>query len=229
MKFKSDPVAATLLERPNRFLGVVDLEGARTQCHIPDPGRMRELLYPGAEVYLVESHGEGRKTAYDMVLADHGGTMVSVDSRLPNRLLAEAIEAGSLPEFTGYRVARTEPTFMDSRFDLLLARGRSELVLEAKSCTLVEGGVALFPDAPTLRGARHMRTLVHALRDSEAAAVFVVQRTDARVFRPHREMDPGFRDALVAAASAGVQVYAYRCDVSLEGVRIAGRIPVSLE
>ena len=229
MRFKSDPVAATLLERPNRFLGVVDLEGAWTQCHIPDPGRLRELLYPGAEVYLVESPGGGRKTAYDMVLANHGGTLVSVDSRLPNQLLAEAIEAGSLYEFTGYRVTRTEPTFMDSRFDLLLAHGRSEMVLEAKSCTLVEGGVAMFPDAPTLRGARHMRTLVHALRDMEAAAVFVIQRPDARVFRPHREMDPGFCDALVAAASAGVQVYAYRCDVSLEGVRIAGRIPVSLE
>jgi sugar fermentation stimulation protein A len=229
MRFKSDPIATTLLERPNRFLGVVDLEGVRTLCHIPDPGRLRELLYPGVKVYIVESPGEGRKTAYDMVLADHGGTLVSVDSRLPNRLLAEAMEAGSLPEFTGYRVARTEPAFMDSRFDLLLARGYSELVLEAKSCTLVEGGIALFPDAPTLRGARHMRTLVHALRDMEAAAVFVVQRPDARIFRPHREMDPGFSDALVAAASAGVQVYAYRCDVSLEGVRIAGRIPVSLE
>jgi len=229
MRFEGEPVAATLVSRPNRFRGVVDVGGRRVECFIPNPGRMHELLYPGARVHLIEKSGEGRRTRHDMVLADHRGTLVSVDSRLPNALIAEAVEAEALPEFRGYRVARAEPLFDDSRLDLTLTRAGSVLLLEAKSCTLVEGGVALFPDSPTSRGARHMRTLVKALGCHEAAAVFVVQRSDVRAFAPNWGMDPAFGEALTYAAAAGVRVYAYRCDVSVEGVQIAGRIPMNLE
>jgi sugar fermentation stimulation protein A len=229
MRFKGEPVAATLVSRPNRFLGVVDLGARRVECFIPNPGRMHELLYPGALVRVLEKRGEGRRTRYDMVLADHRGILVSVDSRLPNALIAEAVEAEALPEFRGYRVARAEPVFDDSRLDLMLTRAGSVLLLEAKSCTLVEGGVALFPDSPTSRGTRHMRTLVKALGRHEAAAVFVVQRPDARAFAPNWGMDPAFGEALASAAAAGVRAYAYRCEVSVEGVQIAGRIPMNLE
>ena len=229
MRFKGKPVAATLVSRPNRFLGVADLGGRCVECFIPNPGRMHELLYAGARVRLLEKSGEGRRTRYDMVLAEHNGTLVSVDSRLPNALIAEAVEAGALPEFRGYRVARTEPRFDDSRLDLMLTRGGSVLLLEAKSCTLVEGGVALFPDSPTARGARHMRALVKALGCHEAAAVFVVQRQDARAFAPNWGMDPAFGEELASAIAAGVQAYAYRGEGSAEGVQIAGRIPLNLE
>ena len=229
MRFKGEPVAATLVSRPNRFLGVVDLGGRRVECFIPNPGRMHELLYPGARVHLLEKSGEGRRTRHDMVLADHRGTLVSVDSRLPNALITEAVEAEALQEFRGYRVARAEPVFDDSRLDLMLTSGGSVLLLEAKSCTLVEGGVALFPDSPTSRGTRHMRALVKALGRHEAAAVFVVQRPDVRAFEPNWGMDPAFGEALTSAVAAGVQAYAYRCDVSLEGVNMSGRIPMNLE
>jgi len=228
MRFTSEPLQATFLKRPNRFLGVVMLGGARTTSFIPNPGRMHELMVPGTTVYLVENPGRHRKTGYDMVLVDHGGTLVSIDSRLPNALLAEAIKAGTVKELENLSVARAEPPYLDSRFDLLLSGSGGEMILEAKSCTLVVNGLAMFPDAPTLRGARHMRTLIRALNEFRAAVVFVIQRPDASAWKPHREMDSGFSYALAEAVAAGVEAYAYRCHVTLEGVKLGDRVPISL-
>ena len=228
MRYPSRPVEARLVDRPNRFLGVVEVDGALEECFIPNPGRMHELMVPGARVYLLEKRGEHRKTRYDMVLVDYGGVMVSVDSRLPNTLLAEAVNAGRLNEFRGYTVEKTEPVFHDSRLDLVLSDGRGQVLVETKSCTLVEDGVALFPDAPTERGARHMRTLVKALETGRSAAVFVIQRGDASEFRPNDGTDPEFGEALRRAASMGVETYAYVSDVSLRGVEIREKIPLRL-
>ncbi len=228
MRYPSRLIEAKLLERPNRFLGVVDIDGGEELCFIPNPGRMHELMVPGARVYLLEKRGEHRKTRYDMVLVDYGGVMVGVDSRLPNRLLAEAVNAGRLKEFMGYKVEKTEPVFHDSRLDLVLSDGKGQVMVETKSCTLVEDGVALFPDAPTKRGARHMRTLMKALETGRSAAVFVIQRGDASEFRPNDGTDPEFGEALRWASSMGVETYAYVSDVSPRGVEIRERIPLRL-
>jgi len=228
MRYPSSLIEAKLLERPNRFLGVVDIDGGEELCFIPNPGRMHELMVHGARVYLLEKRGEHRKTRYDLVLVDYGGVMVGVDSRLPNTLLAEAVNAGRLNEFRGYTVERTEPVFHDSRLDLVLSDGQGQVMVETKSCTLVEDGVALFPDAPTERGARHMRTLVKALETGRSAAVFVIQRGDASEFRPNDGTDPEFGEALRFAASMGVETYAYVSDVSLRGVEIRESIPLRL-
>ncbi len=228
MRYPSRLIEAKLQERPNRFLGVVDIDGREELCFIPNPGRMHELMVHGARVYLLEKRGEHRKTRYDMVLVDYGGVMVSVDSRLPNTLLAEAVNAGRLNDFRGYTVEKTEPVFHDSRLDLVLSDGNGQVMVETKSCTLVEDGVALFPDAPTKRGARHMRTLVKALETGRSAAVFVIQRGDASEFRPNDGTDPEFGEALRRAASMGVETYAYVSDVSLRGVEIRERIPLRL-
>lgn len=228
MRYPSRLIEATLHERPNRFLGVVDIDGREELCFIPNPGRMHELMVPNARVYLLEKRGEHRKTRYDMVLVDYGGVMVGVDSRLPNKLLAEAVNAGRLNDFRGYTVEKTEPVFHDSRLDLVLSDGQKRVMVETKSCTLVEDGVALFPDAPTKRGARHMRTLVKALETGRSAAVFVIQRGDASEFRPNDGTDPEFGEALRLAASMGVETYAYVSDVSLRGVEIRKKIPLRL-
>lgn len=228
MNYPSRPVEAKLVDRPNRFLGIVEVKGSAELCFIPNPGRMHELMVPGARVYLLEKDGEHRKTRYDMVLVDHGGVMVSVDSRLPNTLIAEAVNAGRLRDFGGYTVERTEPAFHESRLDLVLSDGRGQMMVETKSCTLVEDGVALFPDAPTKRGARHMRTLVKALEAGRAAVVFVIQRGDAHEFRPNDGADPVFGEALRCAASMGVETYAYVSDVSLRCVEIRESIPLRL-
>jgi len=228
MKYPSTPIPARLLYRRNRFLGCVDLAGKRVECFIPNPGRMHELMVPGARVYLCHRSGENRKTGYDLTMVQLGETLVSIDSRLPNQLLMEAITGGKLPEFRGYHVERTEPRLRDSRLDLLLCRGAEQMLVEVKSCTLVEEGVAYFPDAPTRRGARHMKVLSEAREKGRAAVCFIIQRDDALVWSPNKEMDPRFTENLRAAVDNGVEVYAYICSVTLDGVEILRRVPVSL-
>lgn len=229
MKHPSTPIPVTLLSRPNRFLGVVDLNGVETQCFIPNPGRMHELMVPGIKVYLIKHSAEHRKTDYDLTLVEYNDTLISIDSRLPNYMLREAITEARLPEFKGYHVERMEHTFHDSRLDLKLSDGATQLLLEAKSCTLVEDNIALFPDAPTKRGARHMNTLTKALEHGRAAVCFIIQRNDAVEWRPNVKMDPEFAENLKKAVKSGVEAYAYTCNITLEDTNIANRVPISLE
>lgn len=228
MKHPDTPLPATLLERPNRFLGVVDLNGKKVHAFIPNPGRMHELMVPGTKVYVIPKEGDHRKTKYDLTLMEYNNTLVSIDSRLPNYMLKESINDG-LEEFKGFKVERAEPIFHDSRLDLKLTDGTNQILLEAKSCTLVEEGVALFPDAPTKRGARHMNTLIKALDHGRAAVCFIIQRNDAKEWRPNKKMDPEFTEALKRAVEAGVEAYAYICDVNLCNVSIKTRVPMCLD
>ncbi len=228
MKHPDKLIPATFIERPNRFLGIVELGGKRVQCFIPNPGRMSELMVPGIKVYVIPREGEHRKTGYDLTLVEYNNTLVSIDSRLPNYMLRETINAG-LEEFMGYKVERMEPTFHDSRFDLKLTNGEKQVLLEAKSCTLVEDGIALFPDAPTKRGARHMNTLVKALEHGRAVVCFVIQRNDANEWRPNKAMDPVFTESIRGAVDAGVEAYAYICDINLSTISLKKRVPVNLD
>ena len=229
MKHPSTPIPAKLISRPNRFLGIVELEGEPVQCFIPNPGRMHELMVPGTKVYLIYKPGEHRKTDYDLTLVQYNDTLVSIDSRLPNYMLKESINKGNLPEFKGYKVEHTEPKFHDSRLDLKLSNGTNQILLEAKSCTLVENKIALFPDAPTKRGARHMNTLIKALEYGRAAVCFIIQRNDATEWRPNKQMDPEFTENIRKAVQNGVEAYAYTCNINLSGVTIRKRVPVNLE
>jgi len=216
------------MSRPNRFLGVVDLDGVATYCFIPDPGRMEELLKPGSKAFLIRRESVTRKTSYDMVLVKSGRVLVSTDSRAPNMVFREALSAGELAEFKGLSVEKREPIFGDSRLDFTLTNGREQLLLEVKSCTLVRDGVGLFPDAPTSRGARQINDLVKALRLGRAAIFFLIQREDAEALRPFSERDPKFAQALKDAANRGVEVYAYNSSVTLEGITVKKGIPVHL-
>ena len=228
MKHPATPQPATLVKRPNRFLGVVNLDGTEVQAFIPNPGRMHELMIPDTRVYVIPREGAHRKTRFDLILVEYNDTLVSIDSRLPNHMLRESIDE-RLPEFEGYRVERAEPTFHDSRLDLKLTDGVNQILLEAKSCTLVVDDVALFPDAPTKRGARHMNTLVKALEHGRAAACFVIQRNDAREWRPNEEMDLEFTASLRNAVENGVEAYAFICDINLDTVSILKRVPINLD
>lgn len=228
MKYETKPLPASFIKRPNRFLGIVDLDGQIVECHIPNPGRMNELLYKGADVHVIRKQGSWRKTGYDLTLVEYDDIIVSIDSRMPNQLIREAIESNTLPEFKGYAVEKMEPRFDDSRFDLLLTNEDKQILVEAKSCTLVEDQIALFPDAPTKRGARHMRTLIKALEYGRSVVVFVIQRNDAREFRANVEMDPEFTESLKQALENGVEIYAYLSDVTLKGITLQRKIPVAL-
>lgn len=228
MKHPDTPQKATLVERPNRFLGVVDLNGEQVQAFIPNPGRMHELMVPGTTVYVIPKEGDHRKTKFDLTLMEYNNTLVSIDSRLPNYMLKESISKG-LEEFKGFKVDRLETVFHDSRLDLKLTDGSNQILVEAKSCTLVEEGIALFPDAPTKRGARHMNTLIKALDHGRAAVCFVIQRNDAKEWRPNKKMDPDFTEALKGAVKKGVEAYAYICDIDLCTISIKNRVPINLD
>ena len=230
MKLKGRLLAARFLERINRFVVSISLDGRSTLAHLANSGRLREILVPGVELLVRRARDGSRKTQFDVVLArlDSGG-LVSVDARFPTPLLQEALGQGVAAGLEGYRVKKREPALGKGRFDLLLEKGEKLLIAETKSVTLVNKGVALFPDAPTRRGVRHLEEGKGSVASGLAAAiVFVVQREDARAFTPNITADPAFASALRTAAEAGVRVLAYRCIVSDEEVRIDCRLPIRL-
>ena len=217
-----------LLSRENRYLATVDRGGGPEGAHVPNSGKMAELLLPGRPALIAPAPAQGRKTAWDLTLIQHEGRWVSVDARLPPRLEQEALAEGIL-QLPGFPTdLRREVCSGTSRFDLAGEGpdGRRCWV-EAKSVNLVEEGRALFPDVPTLRGARHCRHLAAlAGQGCAAAVVFVVQREDANVLSPHRAADADFAAALREAHQAGVVVAALRCRVTPEEITPVGVIPV---
>lgn len=222
------------MERPNRFLTVVEAPDGRVlRCFCPNPGRMGELTTPGRRVLVAPSRSVlPRATTHDHLAFHHEGEWVCVDTRLANGLAKEAWKAGLLPEVPRRARWRAEVKHGDSRLDWALEglRGGRLGLLEAKSVTLAEGDVALFPDAPTVRGARHLRELAaHAASGAPAFAVFVVQREGVRVVRPFTVRDPDFTEALREALGAGVGVAAVACRVTPEGVIPLRRVSVEVE
>ena len=171
--------------------------------------------------------GNHRKTKFDLVLVDMGNALASADARMPNPLLAEGVANGHLQQFAGYTDMRREVIFGDSRLDLMLEGPLGLCYIEAKSVTLVTNGIGLFPDAPSTRGAKHLRTLETVLEAGHrAAVVFVVQRPDASAFATSDPSDPDFADALRSALAAGVEAYAYNCEVTERSIRLDQALPI---
>lgn len=239
MNFTFTAEPATFLRRPNRFrvearLHASDVEVA---AHCADPGRLRELLIPGTTIYVSPATNAARKTAYDLRFVEHpeNGRLVSLDSRVPNRLIGEELEAGRLEPFAGATEIAREVTTplvhggVRSRFDFrLVDRDGTPCWIEVKSATLVEDGVARFPDAPTARGRRHVEELTELRRTgARAAVVFVIQRSDATRLEPKRDTDPAFAAALATAAEAGVELYAYVCELTPSRIDLRGQVPVT--
>lgn len=218
-----------LLRRENRFRVAVEMAGNATTAHLANPGRLSELLIPGRICYLVPQPAPHRRTPYDLLLIPHAGVLVSVDSRLPNRLFIEAVEAGRLASFADVTSLASEVRHGQSRLDFRLTGPQGDCWVETKSVTLVEAGLALFPDAPTRRGQRHLADLAAlARKGGRAAVVFVIQRPDATAFSPHVATDPAFARGLADAAIAGVEIWAFRCSVTREEIHITDEVPVLL-
>ena len=229
MELGLDLVEGRFLERLNRFSSLVEVAGEEVQCHVANSGRMRELLVPGYRVLLKPHSGKHRKTQFDLALVDLWSSLCSADARLPNALVAEALDLGSLRQFHEYPRVRREVTFGESRLDLLLEGPKGCCYIETKSVTLVIDGVGLFPDAPTIRGAKHMGTLAQAVAAGHrAAAIFVVQRDDATAFATNDDADPDFGVAFREALAAGVEAFAYNCRVSERAIDLSCRLPIQL-
>ncbi|MGB9300452.1 MAG: DNA/RNA nuclease SfsA [Anaerolineae bacterium] len=231
MRIRRPSLEASFVVRENRFRARVSLAGKEGPAHVPNSGRLSELLLPGRRVLLGEARAPHRVTDYDLLMVQSPETLVSVDARLTNRLFAEALEGGALPEFAGLTMVSPEFRYGESRLDFLLEAdsGGESCVVEVKSVTLVQDGVGYFPDAVTQRGSRHLRDLGRARQEGmRAAVVFVIQREDARAFLPHDDSDPHFAELLRAVASDGVEMYAYTCRVRPEEIVLNGRVPVFL-
>ena len=215
------------LDRPNRFIAHVELAGETVTVHVKNTGRCRELLVPGARVWLQEAADPARKTRYDLIAVEKGPLLINMDAQAPNRLFREWAAAGRFrPDV---ETIRPEYPFGASRIDFLLETGGGPLLVEVKGVTLEEDGVASFPDAPTERGVKHLRELTGAVEAGGRAAVFfVVQMKGVRCFMPNDRTHPAFGEALRTAAAAGVEVLAWDCRVSPGEVWIDAPVPVVL-
>lgn len=218
---------ARFLSRPNRFVAQVDLDGAETTVHVKNTGRCRELLRPGAPVWLVRSSNPARKAAYDLVTVQKGDRLINLDAQAPNRVFAQWAEAGHF--VPGLTLLKAEQKHGDSRFDFYWEAGDRRGFVEVKGVTLEEDGAVFFPDAPTERGVKHLRGLTACLDEGyEAAVCFVIQMNDVTCFSPNDRTHPAFGEALRAAHAAGVRVLAMACAVTPDSLTITDPVPLRL-
>ena len=202
------------IDRPNRFIAHVEMNGRTETVHVKNTGRCRELLLPGAEVWLTAPGTEGRKTKYDLVaVRKSSGMMVNIDSQAPNTVVREWLENQQ------YDLIRPEYTYGDSRIDFYLERGSERTLMEVKGCTLEVDGIGYFPDAPTERGVRHLHELVKAVKDGyRAVLAFAIQMEGVTEVRPNIQTHPEFGAALEEAKAAGVSIWFLPCHVESDGL-----------
>ena len=218
-------IEGIFLSRPNRFIAKVAIDGAEETVHVVNTGRMKELLVPGAAVFLAEGKNPERKTKYDLIGVSHNGIIVNIDSFAPNRVAAEFIPT----LFPGVTLIKPETTFGKSRFDFYAEDNRDKIFLEVKGVTLRIGDEARFPDAPTERGAKHLRELIEAKKAGfRAAILFVVAREDTLCFSPNEKTDPAFAEALRKAVENGVEAFAADCAVTKDSLTVRRLLPVSV-
>ena len=226
-------------ERPNRFVAFVTIEGETHRVHVKNTGRCRELLLPGSRVFLSKSDNPNRKTVYDLIAVvkeapfgnkDADPILVNIDSQAPNAAFGEYVRAGYF--IPGVKNVKGEYTYGNSRLDFYVETQDREILCEIKGVTLEENGVALFPDAPTERGIKHLMELIRGVKEGyDAYGVFVIQMKGVHTFSPHDGMHPEFGEAVREAKNNGVKLLALECDVTPERLFLpkdARSIPVVL-
>lgn len=221
------------IRRDNRFIATVMTDSGEQTVHVKNTGRCSELLVEGARVYLAHSDAMGRRTSADFVavekVCDDGRVLlINIDSQLPNAMAQQWLPNSRL--FSDDAIIRREVTHGDSRFDIYVEDGERRAFVEVKGVTLEQDGIAMFPDAPTARGVKHLRGLARAVSEGfEAYLLLVIQMRGVREFRPNRVTDPAFADELVRARASGVKIIAVDSDVTPDGATVHGYITVSLD
>lgn len=220
-------IPGRFISRPNRFIAQVEIQGAEQTVHVKNTGRCRELLVPGCRVWCSESQNPARKTKFDLIAVEKGSRLINMDSQAPNAAAKEWLLGGGLGEI---QALRAETVHGDSRFDFSFTKDGKKCFLEVKGVTLEQDGVCAFPDAPTQRGAKHLKGLaVAALAGYGAYVLFVIQMEDVVSVHPNRQTDPAFADALKEAAVAGVEILGMDCTVTEDTMVIRRPVPVILE
>lgn len=215
------------LSRPNRFIANVEIDGKAEVCHVKNTGRCKELLVEGCTVWLEHSDSESRKTAFDLVAVEKGDRLINMDSQAPNKAVGEWLREKN-PFGEGFSVY-PEKKYGNSRFDFYLESQDRKIFMEVKGCTLEKDGVVLFPDAPTLRGVKHIEELSHCLDEGyEAYIMILVQMSDVKYFTPNYDTHPEFGEALEKASRKGVKILCYDCNVTHDSMTVGKPVKVKL-
>lgn len=226
MRYK-ETEKAVFLKRPNRFIAEVEIQGKRETVHVKNTGRCKELLIPGAEVILEKSGNPNRKTKYDLICVNKQGRLVNMDSQIPNKAAEEWIKKGGL--FPEEVTIRPEKKYGNSRFDLYVESPVRRAFVEVKGVTLEENNIVRFPDAPTVRGIKHVEELIHCMEEGyEAYLLLVIQMKGVKKFMPNWDTQLEFGQALVKAEKAGVKILARDCLVTEDTIEIQEEVPVDL-
>lgn len=231
MKYDS-VISGTFIDRPNRFIANVTVDGTdgsdhAVRCHVKNTGRCRELLVKGTTVFLSVPMNQNRSTKYDLIAVMKGDRLINMDSQAPNDVAAEGLR--SIPMFSDVDTIRREFAYGDSRIDIMAEGNGRKYLVEVKGVTLEDNGVVRFPDAPTERGTKHVRELIGSLKDGYTPCLlFVIQMDDVLYFEPNRATDPDFADALKEAHDAGVTILAYTCRVEPDSMVLADPVEVRI-
>ncbi len=219
-------VSGIFLSRPNRFIAHVNIAGKEEICHVKNTGRCRELLPAGAKVWCAESPSPTRKTRFDLIAVEKGTRLINMDSQAPNAAAKEWLLSGGLGQIEDLR---PESRHGNSRFDFSFTKDGKACFMEVKGVTLEQDGICAFPDAPTLRGAKHMRELTRLAKESYGAYVlFVIQMSDVSYLHPNDTADPAFGRALREAAAGGVQIMAMDCAITHDSMTIRNPVDIRL-
>jgi sugar fermentation stimulation protein A len=218
---------AGFLSRPNRFIAYIELDGQKATAHVKNTGRCKELLIPGATVFAQRVDSASRKTQYDLIAVYKGDRLINMDSQAPNKVFAEFVQGGKF--LNNITLIKPEMRYKDSRFDFYIEADNRKIFVEVKGVTLEESGVALFPDAPTERGVKHLEGLCEARAEGyDAYVVFIVQMKNVLYFTPNDRMHKDFGDALRKAAKVGVHVLAIDCAITKSSIIASDLVEVRL-
>ena len=217
----------TFLSRPNRFIANVEIDGKAEVCHVKNTGRCKELLVEGCTVWLEHSDSESRKTAFDLVAVEKGDRLINMDSQAPNKAVGEWLRE-KMPFGEGFSVY-PEKKYGNSRFDFYLESQDRKIFMEVKGCTLEKDSVVLFPDAPTLRGVKHIEELSHCIDEGyEAYIMILVQMSNVKYFTPNYDTHSEFGEALEKASKKGVKILCYDCNVTPDSMTVGKPVKVKL-
>ncbi|HEY8888672.1 MAG TPA: DNA/RNA nuclease SfsA [Clostridium sp.] len=221
---------AEFIRRPDRFQALVSFNDKELIVHVPNTGRCKEILIPGSTVLLREELNPTRKTLYDLIAVYKDNKIINIDSQIPNKVVDEALKNKRIHNLVKYNIIEREKTFGASRFDFKLSNeSGEEYYLEVKGVTLELGGKTMFPDAPTLRGKKHLLELIEAKKIGFGAGIlFLIQMSNINSFSPYDDMDGAFCDALRLASQNGVDIFAYECEVGENFITLSKPVEIFL-
>ena len=226
MKYKN-VVEAIFINRPNRFIANVVIDGKLEKVHVKNTGRCKEILTEGTRVYLEKANNPNRKTRYSLISAYKDDLLINIDSQVPNEVVYSSIRENKIEELIDVDILKKEVNYRGSRFDLYYEKGDEKGFIEVKGVTLEIDGLSLFPDAPTERGTRHIREIIQSVEEGYNSYIFfLVQIPEIKFFKPHEEMDKAFSHALLEAKEKGVNILAYNSLVTKDEILLGQRIKV---